>query len=77
MKTLKKLACEYIADEDGVVTIEWVGIAAVVVLAGIIITTFMMTSARDLGDASADQMDAFTVNVAATPAPAAGSFNRP
>lgn len=77
MTKIKNMFKKYLSEESGLVTIEWVGIAAVVVLAGIIITTFMMTSARDLGDASADQMDAVTANIAATPAPSAGDFNRP
>ncbi|PCJ99825.1 MAG: hypothetical protein COA45_03135 [Zetaproteobacteria bacterium] len=77
MKKFRDLARRYISDERGVVTIEWVGIAAVVVLAGIVITTFMMTATRDLGDATATQTDGFATNIAASPTPAAGSFARP
>ena len=49
MKNLKNLVRQYIKNEDGLVTIEWVGIAAVVVIAGIVITTFVMQGASDLG----------------------------
>ena len=64
MKHTKKIIKKYISDESGLVTVEWIGITAIVALAGIIITTFIMVSARDLGDAVADNMDAATVNIA-------------
>ena len=47
----------FIKNEDGLVTIEWVGIAAVVVLAGILISNFMLQEASDLGNATADKLD--------------------
>jgi|GEM_PF-2924957 len=49
MNKLIAKAQAYLSNEDGLVTIEWVGIAAVVVVAGIVITTFIMQSASDLG----------------------------
>jgi Flp pilus assembly pilin Flp len=49
IKLSQKLLAAFVADEKGLVTIEWVGIAAVVVVAGIVITTFIMQGASDLG----------------------------
>lgn len=46
---MKNLIKRYIKNEDGLVTIEWVGIAAVVVIAGIVITTFVMEGANTTG----------------------------
>ena len=45
MTKIKNLVREYIQNEDGLVTLEWVGIAAVVVIAGIVITGFVMGGA--------------------------------
>lgn len=43
-----KTMAAYLSDEEGLVTIEWVGIAAVVVVAGILITSFIMGGADAL-----------------------------
>jgi Flp pilus assembly pilin Flp len=47
VKSMKK----FLKNEDGLVTIEWVGIAAVMVLAAIAITAAVMGSADDTGAA--------------------------
>jgi hypothetical protein len=41
---VKNLIKNYISNEQGLVTIEWVGIAAVVVLAGVVISATVMHS---------------------------------
>ncbi|HEX5008591.1 MAG TPA: hypothetical protein VFV70_15865 [Hyphomonadaceae bacterium] len=40
---------KFLRNEEGLVTIEWVGIAAVMVLAAIAVTAFVMTGAGDAG----------------------------
>jgi hypothetical protein len=45
---------KFFRKEDGLVTIEWVGIAAVMVLAGLAITAFVMQGA----DGAAGRVDA-------------------
>ena len=52
-----KLMASYLSDEKGLVTIEWVGIAAVVVVAGIVITSAIMTSTDSLGGDVAGALD--------------------
>lgn len=41
---------KFLKNEEGLVTIEWVGIAAVMVLAAIAVTGFIMTGAGDAGE---------------------------
>lgn len=43
---MKNFINNYIKNEDGLVTMEWIGIAAVVLLAGILITQFAMQGAN-------------------------------
>lgn len=69
MKNVLEVIRRYISDTKGLVTVEWIGITAVVALAGIIITTFIMVSARDLGDSVADNMDAASANISPNPPP--------
>ncbi|PCJ99826.1 MAG: hypothetical protein COA45_03140 [Zetaproteobacteria bacterium] len=69
MKKVRIFIRKYISEESGLVTVEWIGITAVVALAGIIISAFIMVSARDLGDAVADNMDAASANIAPPPPP--------
>ena len=57
MTTLLNTIRNYISDERGSATIEWVGIAAVVFVAAIVITGFVLQSASGLGNAVAGQMD--------------------
>ena len=48
---------KFIHKDDGLVTIEWVGIAAVMVLAAIAITAFVMQSTNDLSGRVATGLD--------------------
>ncbi len=69
MKKLMKSFAHYIRKEEGLVTIEWVGIAAVVVLAAIVISAGIMQGATDLGtDVISQQGTIGTAVSAATPA---------
>ena len=61
---MRNLIKSYIKNEDALVTIEWVGISAVVFIAAVVITTFMLQSASGLGDAVADKMDASATEIA-------------
>lgn len=61
MKNLANFVRQYTKNEDGLVTIEWVGIAAVVVIAGILITTFVMNGA----DIAANDVNGAAQTVAA------------
>ena len=40
---------KFVRREDGLVTLEWVGIAAVMVLAGVAITAYVMQGADEAG----------------------------
>ena len=53
MSRLKTTAKDFWHSEQGLVTIEWVGISSVIVLAGFIITAFIMQEAAGLGNATA------------------------
>ena len=44
---------KFLRNEEGLVTIEWVGIAAVMVLAAIAVTAFIMTGAGNAGESVA------------------------
>lgn len=48
----------FIRDEKGLTTIEWVSICAVVLLAAIAITSMVLSGANDLGIAVTDKMSA-------------------
>jgi len=63
MKNLIDAFIKYLKKEKGLVTIEWAGIAAVVVLAAIIITAAIMHSVSDLGSAIIDNIDTATADV--------------
>ena len=47
-KIIAKVMASYLSNEEGLVTIEWVGIAAVVVVAGILISSYIMGAADNL-----------------------------
>lgn len=49
---------EFIKAEDGLATIEWVGLAAVAFVAAVGISAILMEGADGLGGAVAGQMDA-------------------
>jgi hypothetical protein len=55
---------KFVKKEDGLVTIEWVGIAAVMVLAAVAITAFVMQGA----DAAGGAVDDALAEVAKAPA---------
>lgn len=57
MRNLIRRLAHYKTKEEGLVTIEWVGIAAVVVLAAIVITSGIMNSASGLGTAVIGNID--------------------
>ena len=75
MKNLfAKLMANYLADEKGLVTIEWVGIAAVVVVAGILISAGIMGAADTAGQGVYDDLNG-TSGVAATATSGFGSYS--
>jgi hypothetical protein len=49
---------KFVKKEDGLVTIEWIGIAAVMVLAAIAVVTFAMKSTSTTAEAVDDKLDA-------------------
>ncbi|MDP3738240.1 MAG: hypothetical protein Q8R02_12670 [Hyphomonadaceae bacterium] len=57
---------KFVHSEDGLVTIEWVGIAAVMVLAAIAITGFVMQGADVAGKSVKDGLNVVATD-AATP----------
>jgi Flp pilus assembly pilin Flp len=65
MKKLMNTFVKYLKKENGLVTIEWAGIAAVVVLAAVVITASIMHSVSDLGSAVIKNIDTTTENVSA------------
>jgi Flp pilus assembly pilin Flp len=70
MKGFVNSFSRYVKNEDGLVTIEWVGIAAVVVLAAIVIAAGIMGQTKDLASAvMTQQSDVTTAVSTATPAP--------
>jgi hypothetical protein len=48
----------FLKDEEGLVTIEWIGIAAVMILAGVAIAGFVMQGADVAGGSIADGVEA-------------------
>jgi Flp pilus assembly pilin Flp len=48
----------FLKDEDGLVTIEWIGIAAVMILAGVAIAGFIMEGADTAGGNIANGVEA-------------------
>lgn len=66
---MKNLIKRYIKNEDGLVTIEWVGIAAVVVVAGLVISGLVMNAADGVGgqvDTTLDSVAAKMVTISPT-----------
>jgi len=74
---MKNLIKSYINNEEGLVTIEWVGIAAVVVLAATVISAAVMHSAQATAAAvNAQQVVVQGAESAAANAPTGGlNFN--
>jgi hypothetical protein len=74
---MKNLIKNYINNEEGLVTIEWVGIAAVVVLAAVVISAAVMHSAQATATAvNSQQTTIQTAETSATNAPTGGlNFN--
>jgi Flp pilus assembly pilin Flp len=69
MNIFVKNLSRYVKDEGGLVTIEWVGIAAVVVLAAIVIAAGIMGQTKDLASAvMTQQSDVSTAVTTAAPA---------
>jgi len=58
---------EFMKSESGVVTIEWVSIAAVAFIAAIAISGALLSGAGNLGGAVAGQMNATAQSVNGTP----------
>lgn len=54
---MKTMLQRYRSDEQGAMTMEWVGMTAVIFIAAVLITAFVMRSADGLGGAVAGQMD--------------------
>jgi len=68
MKGFVNSFVKYVKNEDGLVTIEWVGIAAVVVLAAIVIAAGIMGQTKDLASAvMTQQADVTTAVTTAAP----------
>ncbi len=57
---------KFLHRDEGLVTIEWVGIAAVMVLAAIGITAFVMQGADGVGGSVTTGLDALAAEVAGT-----------
>jgi hypothetical protein len=55
---------KFLHRDEGLVTIEWVGIAAVMVIAAIGITAFVMEGADGVGGSVATGLDALAADVA-------------
>ena len=64
----------FLKKEDGLVTIEWVGIAAVMVLAAVAITGFVMKGADTAGHDINTGVS--TLGAAAAAAPVPGTFGK-
>ena len=58
-----KALASYWADEKGLVTVEWVGITAVVMLAAIMISAAIMNSADGFAGAVIGQLDTATQKI--------------
>ena len=67
MENLMNSIRNYLFNDEGLVTIEWVGIAAVVVIAGILIATATMGGAGTLGEKVATTMEAVDVTTVVAP----------
>jgi hypothetical protein len=76
---MKNLIKNYINNEEGLVTIEWVGIAAVVVLAGVVISATVMkatastaasvdTAQTSVGTAASTGLGTLDIKATVTPA---------
>jgi hypothetical protein len=61
---------KFIKKDDGLVTIEWVGIAAVMVLAAIAVTTFVMNGTTGASNEVENRINAAETMVRTAPAPA-------
>jgi Flp pilus assembly pilin Flp len=70
VKSMKK----FLKNEDGLVTIEWVGIAAVMVLAAIAITAAVMGSADDTGRAVDAKLDSVNTAIAGSTGATPGTY---
>lgn len=57
MKAILKKLRNFLSDQSGSATLEWTGISAVVFIAAVLITAFILQSADGLGNAVAGQMD--------------------
>jgi hypothetical protein len=57
---------KFVKKDDGLVTIEWVGIAAVMVLAAIAVTAFVMQGTSETGQAVRANIDGAAADI--TPA---------
>jgi Flp pilus assembly pilin Flp len=57
-----KRFCRFARDARGIATIEWVMISAVVVVASIAITSFVLNSAGNLGVSVANKLNIQAVN---------------
>lgn len=65
---------KFLKKEDGLVTIEWVGIAAVMVLAAIAITAFVMEGADVASGAVENKLQTVATDVTSAASPGPGSF---
>lgn len=65
---------KFLKNEDGLVTIEWVGIAAVMVLAAIAITAAVMGSADNTGSAVDGKLEAVATAVTASEGSSPGTY---
>jgi hypothetical protein len=65
---------KFVQKDDGLVTIEWVGIAAVMVLAAIAVTAFVMQSASDASQSVSNGMGGVASSI---PAPMEIPFQAP
>jgi hypothetical protein len=65
---------KFVKKDDGLVTIEWVGIAAVMVLAAIAVTAFIMQSASNGAAAVGKGMDGVATSI---PSPMTIPFQAP
>ncbi|HXI87093.1 MAG TPA: hypothetical protein VNH64_06515 [Parvularculaceae bacterium] len=58
--------CGFIRSDAGVVTIEWIGIAAVALVASVLIAGIVFTGTKSLGSSVANQMSAAADSVSGT-----------
>jgi len=62
-RMITKALASYWADEKGLVTVEWIGITAVVVVAAIVISAAILNSAGGFAGAVVGQLDSATSSV--------------